>query len=108
MSGSKLGLDRQHGPAWPRTSRAAPAYPRHRAVCPALDAFIERLGAEPDYAERVRIMRDELGPWLQEYVPAVSIGATHSIVGTGSRVGEWPLIPGHIGLHNWEYVTRVR
>src|SRR6266545_1510368 len=46
---------------------------------PTLDAFIERLGAEPDYAERVRIMREELGPWLQEYVPAVSIGTTHSI-----------------------------
>jgi len=75
---------------------------------PTLDAFIERLGAEPDYAERVRIMREELGPWLQEYVPAVSIGATHSIVGVGPRVGEWPLIPGHMGLHNWEYVTRVR
>jgi hypothetical protein len=56
----------------------------------------------------VRIMREELGPWLQEYVPAVSIGATHSIVGVGPRVGEWPLIPSHMGLHNWEYVTRVR
>ena len=75
---------------------------------PTLDAFIEPLGAEPDYAERVRIMREELGPWLQEYVPAVSIGATHSIVGVGPRVGEWPLIPGHMGLHNWEDVTRVR
>jgi ABC-type transport system substrate-binding protein len=75
---------------------------------PTLDAFIERLGAEPSAEERVRIMREELGPWLYEYVPAVSIGATHSIVGVGPRVGEWPLIPGHMGLHNWEYVTRVR
>jgi peptide/nickel transport system substrate-binding protein len=75
---------------------------------PTLDAFIERLGAEPSYEERVRIMREELGPWLYEYVPAVSIGATHSIVGVGPRVGEWPLIPGHMGLHNWEYVTRGR
>jgi peptide/nickel transport system substrate-binding protein len=75
---------------------------------PTLDAFIERLGAEPSDEERVRIMREELGPWLYEYVPAVSIGATHSIVGVGPRVGEWPLIPGHMGLHNWEYVTRVR
>jgi peptide/nickel transport system substrate-binding protein len=75
---------------------------------PTLDAFIERLGAEPSDAERVRIMREELGPWLYEYVPAVSIGATHSIVGVGPRVGEWPLIPGHMGLHNWEYVTRMR
>jgi hypothetical protein len=60
-------------------------------VHPTLEAFIERLGAEPDYAERVRFMRDDLGPWLQEYVPAVRIVATHSIVGTWSRVGEWPL-----------------
>jgi peptide/nickel transport system substrate-binding protein len=75
---------------------------------PTLDGFIERLGAEPDYAERVRTMREELGPWLQDYVPAVSIGTTHSIVGVGPRIGEWPLIPGHMGLHNWEYVTRAR
>ncbi|MBI3326344.1 MAG: ABC transporter substrate-binding protein [Nitrospinae bacterium] len=75
---------------------------------PTLDAFIGRLGAEPRFEERVRIMREELGPWLQEYVPAVSIGATHSIVGVGPRVGEWPLIPGHMGLHNWEYITRAR
>jgi len=26
----------------------------------------------------------------------------------GPRVGEWPLIPGHMGFHNWEYVTRGR
>jgi peptide/nickel transport system substrate-binding protein len=75
---------------------------------PRLDAFIERLASEPAYVERVRIMREELGPWLSEYVPAVSIGATHSIVGVGPKVGEWPLIPGHMGLHNWEYVTRAR
>ena len=31
---------------------------------PTLDAFIERLGAEPSDEERVRIMREELGPWL--------------------------------------------
>ena len=24
------------------------------------------------------------------------------------RTGEWPSIPGHMGLHNWEYVTRAR
>lgn len=75
---------------------------------PQLDAFIERLATEPNYVERVRIMREELGPWLYEYIPAVSIGATHSIVGVGPRVGEWPLIPSHMGLHNWEYVTRAR
>jgi peptide/nickel transport system substrate-binding protein len=75
---------------------------------PTLDALIDRLQVEPDYAERVRIMRDELGPWLYEYMPAVSIGATHSIVGVGPKVGDWPLIPGHMGLHNWEYVTRRR
>jgi len=23
-------------------------------------------------------------------------------------VGEWPLIPGHMGFHNWEYVTHTR
>ena len=73
---------------------------------PKLDAFIERLGAEPNVAERTRIMREEMGPWLYEYMPAVSIGATHSIAGVGPKVGEWPLIPGHMGVHNWEYVTR--
>src|SRR6266545_2165446 len=73
---------------------------------PKLDAFIERLGAEPNAAERARIMREEMGPWLYEYMPAVSIGATHSIAGVGPKVGDWPLIPGHMGLHNWEYVTR--
>ena len=51
-------------------------------------------------------MREEMGPWLYEYVPGVSIGSTHSIAGVGPKVGEWPLIPGHMGLHNWEYVTR--
>src|SRR2546427_1526231 len=74
---------------------------------PKLDAFIERLGAEPNVAERTRIMREEMGPWLYEYMPAVSIGATHSIAGVGPKVGEWPLIPGHMGVHNWEYVNRA-
>ena len=74
---------------------------------PKLDAFIERLGAEPSVAERTRIMREEMGPWLYEYMPAVSIGATHSIAGVGPKVGEWPLIPGHMGVHNWEYVGRA-
>jgi len=73
-----------------------------------LDEFIERLSTEPDRAERVRIVRDELGPWLYEYVPGVAIGAVHTIVGAGPRVGEWPLIPGHMGFHNWEYVTHSR
>jgi peptide/nickel transport system substrate-binding protein len=75
---------------------------------PQLDALIERLASEPNYGQRVQIMREELGPWLYEHVPAVSIGATHSIVGVGPKVGEWPLIPGHMGLHNWEYVTHAR
>jgi peptide/nickel transport system substrate-binding protein len=75
---------------------------------PSMDAFIDRLGSEPNLGERTRIMREELGPWLHEYMPAVSIGATHSIAGVGPRVGEWPLIPGHMGLHNWEFVTRGR
>ena len=56
----------------------------------------------------MRLIREELGPWLYEYMPAVSIGVTHSIVGVGPKVGEWPLIPGHMGLHNWEYVTHPR
>ncbi len=73
---------------------------------PKLDAFIERLGAEPSAAERTRIMREEMGPWLYDYMPAVTIGATHSIAGVGPKVGDWPLIPGHMGIHNWEYVTR--
>jgi hypothetical protein len=51
-------------------------------------------------------MRDEMGPWLTEYVPGVAIGSAHSIAGLGSKVGEWPLIPGHMGFHNWEYVSR--
>jgi peptide/nickel transport system substrate-binding protein len=73
-----------------------------------LDELLDRLATEPSYETRVRIMREELGPWLYEYMPAVSIGVTHSIVGVGPRVGEWPLIPGHMGLHNWEYVSRAR
>jgi peptide/nickel transport system substrate-binding protein len=75
---------------------------------PKLDEFIDRLSVQPNYAERVRIMRDELGPWLQEYTPGVPIGAMHAIAGVGPRVGDWPLIPGHMGFHNWEYVTRAR
>jgi len=69
---------------------------------------MDRLATEPRREERVRLLREELGPWLYEYIPAVSIGVTHSIVGVGSKVGEWPLIPGHMGLHNWEYVTHPR
>jgi hypothetical protein len=69
---------------------------------------IERLASEASVEERVRIMRDEMGPWLYEYMPAVSIGSAHSIAGVGPWVGDWPLIPGHMGLHNWEYVTRAR
>jgi peptide/nickel transport system substrate-binding protein len=75
---------------------------------PKLDGLIDRLVAEPSAAERARIMREEMGPWLYEYLPAVSIAATHSIAGVGPKVGEWPLIPGHMGIHNWEYVTRAR
>jgi peptide/nickel transport system substrate-binding protein len=73
---------------------------------PKLDTFIDRLGAEPNAAERTRIMREEMGPWLYEYMPGIAIGATHSIAGIGPKVGEWPLIPGHMGVHNWEFVTR--
>jgi peptide/nickel transport system substrate-binding protein len=73
---------------------------------PKLDALIERLGAEANPTERARIMREEMGPWLYEYMPAVSIAATHSIAGVGPKVGEWPLIPGHMGIHNWEFVAR--
>ena len=42
----------------------------------------------------------------REYVPGVAIGAAHNITGVGPKVGEWPVIPGHMGFHNWEYVTR--
>ena len=72
---------------------------------PTLDGYVDRLGTEPNAAERLRIMQEELGPWLQTALPAVSIGPTHSMAGVGPRVGTWPLIPGHTGLHNWEYVT---
>src|SRR2546426_2029339 len=75
---------------------------------PKLDEFIDRLSTEANYKERVRIMRAERGPWLHEYMPAVSIGATHAIAGVGPKVGEWPLIAGHMGFHNWEYVSRAR
>jgi peptide/nickel transport system substrate-binding protein len=75
---------------------------------PKLDAFIERLGTEPNSTERARILRDEMGPWLYDYLPGVAIGATHSIAGVGPKVGEWPLIPGHMGVHNWEYIGRAR
>ena len=73
-----------------------------------LDEFIDRLAIQPNYAERVRIMRDEMGPWLSDYVPGVAIGAAHAIAGVGPKVGEWPLIAGHMGFHNWEYVSRAR
>jgi len=74
---------------------------------PKLDGFIDRLSAEPSAAERTRIMREEMGPWLYDYMPGVAIAATHSIAGVGAKVGDWPLIPGHMGLHNWEYVTHA-
>ena len=73
-----------------------------------LDALIERLAVEPDRAERLRIMRDEMIPWLYDYIPGVAIGAAHAIIGVGPQVGEWPMIPGHMGFHNWEYVTHGR
>jgi len=75
---------------------------------PKLDEFTDRLATQPNYQERVRIMRDELGPWLHEYIPGVAIGAAHAIIGVGPKVGDWPLIPGHMGFHNWEYVSRAR
>jgi peptide/nickel transport system substrate-binding protein len=75
---------------------------------PKLDEYIDRLAVQPNAQERARIMRDELGPWLQEYVPGVAIGAAHAIAGVGPKVGDWPLIPGHMGFNNWEYVTRAR
>ncbi len=73
-----------------------------------LDEFIDRLAIQPNHTERVRIMRDEMGPWLYDYIPGVAIGATHTVAGVGPKVGDWPLIPGHMGFHNWEYVTRAR
>jgi peptide/nickel transport system substrate-binding protein len=73
---------------------------------PKLDGYLDRLAAEANPAERTRIMREEMGPWLHDYMPGIAIGATHSIAGVGPKVGDWPLIPGHMGLHNWEYVTR--
>jgi peptide/nickel transport system substrate-binding protein len=75
---------------------------------PKIDEFVDRLAVQPSSSERARVMRDELLPWLHEYVPGVAIGAAHAIAGVGPKVGEWPLIPGHMGFHNWEYVTRAR
>ena len=87
------------------------AIPRRRCTCSSsIRSWMSSSTAsstEPDQAERVRIMRDEMGPWLHEYVPGVAIGAAHAIMGVGPRVGEWPLIPGHMGFHNWEYVAPV-
>jgi ABC-type transport system substrate-binding protein len=74
---------------------------------PKLDEYIDRLAVQPSYQERVRIMREEMGPWLTEYVPGVAIGSAHAIVGLGPKVGDWPVIPGHMGFHNWEYVSRA-
>jgi peptide/nickel transport system substrate-binding protein len=73
---------------------------------PKLDEIVDKLATQPNYNERVRIMREELGPWLHDYVPAVAIGSAHVIAGLGAKVGEWPIINGHMGFHNWEYVTR--
>ena len=73
---------------------------------PKLDEYLDRLAVTASYQERVRIMRDEMLPWLQEYVPGIAIGSAHAIGGVGPKVGEWPIIPGHMGFHNWEYVTR--
>ena len=42
-----------------------------------------------------------LGPWMHDHVPAIAIGAVHVIAGIGAKVGDWPLIPGHMGFHNW-------
>ena len=53
-------------------------------------------------------MRDAMGPWFHEHIPGVAIGAAHAIMGVRKQVGEWPLILGHMGFHNWEYVTRSR
>ena len=73
---------------------------------PRLDEIIDKLAVQPSAQERTRIMRTELLPWLYEYIPGVAIGAAHAIAGVGPKVGDWPLIPGHMGFHNWEYVTR--
>ena len=73
---------------------------------PKLDEYLDRLATTASYQERVRIMRDEMGPFLHDYVPGIAIGAAHAIGGVGAKVGDWPLIPGHMGFHNWEYVTR--
>jgi hypothetical protein len=93
----------------------APEFRRHTKAALSLfmehaqlDEFIERLATQPNQAERVRIMQEEMLPWLRDYIPGVAIGATHAIAGVGPRVGEWPLIPEHMGFHNWEYVTHAR
>src|SRR5215813_1572921 len=71
------------------------------------DVAGQAVGVAPSYGAQVRTIREKRGPWLAEYGRAVSLGATHSLVGTGSKVGKWLLIPGQMRLHNWEYVTRV-
>jgi hypothetical protein len=49
-----------------------------------------------------------LGKALWSFVPPGSSETTPSIVGAGPKVGGWLLIRGHVGLHNWEHVTRMR
>ena len=43
--------------------------------------------------ERLRLRRDEMGPWLAAYIPGVAIGAAPAIIGVGPQVGEgmWTL-----------------
>ena len=85
---------------WARSDGSALACLETEPTC------FDRLAVQPNYQERVRIMRDEMGPFLHDYIPGVAIGAAHAIAGVGPKVGEWPLIAGHMGFHNWEYVTR--
>jgi len=83
---------------WLHQGRAEPV---HRA--PKLDEFVDRLAVQPNYQERCESCATKW-PWLYEHIPGVAIGAAHAIAGVGPKVGEWPLIAGHMGFHNWEYI----
>jgi hypothetical protein len=71
---------------------------------PQLDAFIDRLSIEPDQAERAHHARR----WDPGSMSTFRRGhwrcACHHWGGPGLGMAH----PGHMGFHNWEYVTRGR
>ncbi len=56
---------------------------------PSFNEFIDRLATRAELSRAVRIMRDEMIPWLHDYTPGVAIGETHTTrgFGRGSETG---------------------